>query len=168
MAPRKKSIYYVSNAELLEEIKKYKVDGKASERLGNMLLLMARNYVSKGNFAGYTWRQDMVSVGVLTCIKYLRNFNPDKSSNAFSYVTQILGNAFKQTILDEKKVGHIKNICYQSSLTHPLNEESSYMQKSIDYELVQNRVADNSSKQEVNHLWVEQPTNSLQISSVPV
>jgi len=157
MALKKKSIYYVSNAELLEEVKLYKLTGVCSERLGSMLLLIARNYSSKGNFAGYTWRQDMVSNAVYTCIKYLKNFNPEKSTNAFSYITQIIGNAFKLTINDEKKYGHIKNICYQSSLLNPLEKERCYMQKSIDYESIQNKVMDykETSKKE-NYLWVNQ------------
>ena len=47
MALKKKSMYYVSNAELLEEVKLYKLTGVCSERLGSMLLLIARNYSSK-------------------------------------------------------------------------------------------------------------------------
>lgn len=158
MAPKKKSIYYVSNVELLEEIKDYKKTGICSERLGHMLILMAKNYSSKGNFAGYTWRQDMVSNAVYTCIKYLHNFNPEKSSNAFSYITQIMGNAFKLTIIEEKKFGHIKNICYESSRIHPLESEGTYIQKSINYESVQEKVPDNQPGhyEKPNHLWVDQ------------
>jgi hypothetical protein len=51
---RKKSIYYVDPHELLEEVKKYKKDGVCSERLGTLLILMAKNFSSKGNYAGYT------------------------------------------------------------------------------------------------------------------
>jgi hypothetical protein len=166
---RKKSIYYVDPVELLEEVKLYKSSGKCSERLGALLLLMARNFSSKGNFAGYTWRADMVSEGVLTVVKYLRSFNPEKSSNAFSYITQILTNAFRLTIINEKKNIHIKNICYYSSLHNPLDEESSYVMKSLDYEKIQNSVPEGTTSQhDINHLWVEQKPSHLQSANLPL
>jgi hypothetical protein len=154
---KKKSAHYVSNNDLLQEIKLYKSTNVISENLGKMLLLMARNYSSKGNFANYTWRQDMISNAVFTCVKYLKNFNIEKSSNAFSYITQIMSNAFKLTIIDEKKQIHVKNICYKSSLIKPMDQETAYSQKSIDYEDIQNTIYDNKEDiHEPNNLWFDE------------
>ncbi len=69
---------YVDNAKLLEEIKRYRDTGRKSEELGEMLLLIASRYAEKGSFAGYSWKDDMICDAVLTCIKYMHNFDVDK------------------------------------------------------------------------------------------
>ena len=103
--------YYVKNKDLIVEVIKFKEDGVASEELGQMLLAIATKLSTKGNFAGYTWRQDMISEAVLTCIKYLRNFKPEKSQNPFAYVTQICKNSFKAYIKKQKTHSLIKDTC---------------------------------------------------------
>jgi len=104
---------YINNASLLVEINDYKTTGVMSENLGSMLLEIANNFSSRGSFAGYTWREDLVADGVLTCIKYLKNFDTEKSSNAFSYITQIYYHAFLNYIKGQKKHSDIKAECYQ-------------------------------------------------------
>jgi hypothetical protein len=80
-----------------------------------------------------------------------------------------MSNAFKLTIIKEKQVGHIKNMCYKSSLANPLDEEASYILKSLDYEKIHNRIPVHiENKHEVNHLWIEQAETPLQFSSPPV
>ena len=104
---------YVNNADLLVEICDYKTNGFMSEKLGEMLLAIANNFSSKGNFASYTWREDLVADGVLTCIKYLKNFDPAKSSNAFAYITQIYYHSFLNYIKVQNKHSEIKDHLYQ-------------------------------------------------------
>jgi hypothetical protein len=129
-----KSNFYVTNADLLGEIIKYKESGKMSEELGKMLLLISTNYSTKSNFSGYTWRQDMVSESIFTCIKYLKNFNPEKSTNAFAYVTQIMKNAFKLYITEQKKHSKIKDVCYKGFEYYQKEYKISYQSdKSLDY-----------------------------------
>lgn len=123
---------YISNDDLLSEIIKYKESKIFSEDLGKMLLSIANNLSTKGNFVGYTWRQDMCSDALLTCIKYLNNFDPTKSTNAFAYITQICSNSFKLHIKDQNKHSKIKDICYNSM--NSFKEEITYIQKSLDYE----------------------------------
>jgi DNA-directed RNA polymerase specialized sigma subunit len=105
--------YYIKNSDLLAEIVIYKTNGRASENLGRMLLIIAENFSSKGSFAGYTWKKDMISEAVLTCLKYLRNFDEAKSQNAFAYITQICKNAFLTYIKEQNKHSDIKDICYR-------------------------------------------------------
>ena len=113
---------YVSNKELLEELTKFKAtcrydvdgkyivgSGKLSDKLGKMLLLIAHGLSSKPNFNGYTWKEDMIGEGLLVICKYLHNFNPEKSSNAFAYVTQYFYNAFIAYITKQKKHSYIKD-----------------------------------------------------------
>lgn len=133
----------MTNADLLEEIIRFKTEGKVSESLGKMLLTLATHYSTKSNFSGYTWKQDMVSESICTCIKYLRNFNPEKSTNAFAYVTQIVKNSFKLYILEQRKHSIIKDKCFRGYMAYQTDEQnSSYSSQSINYETVSSYVYD--------------------------
>lgn len=48
----------------------------------------------KPNWAGYSYRQDMVQNAVLCVILYGHNFDLTKSSNGFAWVTQVIHNSF--------------------------------------------------------------------------
>jgi len=113
MSKRDDDGYYVKNSDLLAEIVEFKRTGKASEELGKMLMTIAENFSSKGSFAGYTWKKDMQSEAVLTCLKYVKNFDETRSTNAFAYITQICKNSFLTYIKDQNKHSDIKDICYK-------------------------------------------------------
>ena len=120
------SKYYVKNTDLLEEIKIYKAtckydpetgkyiknSARMHDKLARMVMLIANGLGSKGNFSGYTWREDMVGEGILTVLKYLHNFNPEKSNNPFAYITQICSHAFKNYLKNQKKASIIKNVLW--------------------------------------------------------
>jgi len=57
----------------------------------------------------------MVSDGVENCLRYIRNFNPEKSNNPFAYFTQISYYAFLRRIQREKKQLMIKAKYVQST-----------------------------------------------------
>jgi|SRR3990167_8165312 len=118
--PKKpKEDHYVNNKELVDEILKYK-EAKAkadktgdpipqmSERLGEMILLIARRLATSHNFSGYTYKEEMISDGIENCMMYITNFDPAKSKNAFSYISQIFFFAFIRRIGREKKQSYIK------------------------------------------------------------
>lgn len=127
--------YYVTNSELLSEIVKFKESGIMSNELGKMLLTISTHYSTKSNFSGYTWRQDMISESVFTCVKYLKNFNPEKSTNAFAYITQIIKNSFKLYITEQKKHSKIKDVCYKGYEKYQEENRMIYQSnKSLDYE----------------------------------
>jgi len=98
-----------------------------------MLLAIANHLVTKGNFNRYTWKKDMVSDAMYVCIRYLRSFNPEKSSNAFSYVTQIINNAFKAFLKNEKKHSFIKDKCFNRSQDLLENIDETKYDAAIDY-----------------------------------
>ena len=54
----------------------------------------------------------MVSFAVLTCLKYSKNFNPEKTNNPFAYLTSIIINAFKAYLNVQKKHSNIKKELY--------------------------------------------------------
>ena len=122
---------YLNNANLLEELKNFKQTGKYSESLGEMFLQIATNLSNKTNFIGYTWKDEMISEAVLTCIKYCKNFNPDKSNNAFAYITQICFNAFRNFIKKQNKHSSMKQTLYDKK--DLIIEDKRYTYSSIDY-----------------------------------
>lgn len=71
------------------------------EKIANRLSTMP-------SFVNYPFREDMVRDGVLNCVEYIDNFNPAKSTNPFSYFTQIIYFAFIRRIKKEQKVTAIK------------------------------------------------------------
>lgn len=125
--------YYVKNSEILPHIYEYKETGKVSEELGAMLLKIATNYANKGSFYGYTWKEDMVGEAILTCLKYLHNFDPmkQKRPNPFAYFTTVIHNSFLNYIRKQKKHSDIKDVCWKNG--HMLDREELYHVKGIDY-----------------------------------
>ncbi len=104
-----KKVIHVKNKDLLREIVAYKATGNYSEELGTMLLKMARKIGDRREFRGYSYLEDMISESVLTCLKYLHNFKPEKNTNAFAYVSTIIFNAFRLCLKKEKKHSKIKD-----------------------------------------------------------
>jgi DNA-directed RNA polymerase specialized sigma24 family protein len=104
---------YINNRELLEEVKIYLETGIQTEKLGGMLLRLAEKYSEKGSFFGYTYKDDMICEAVLTCIKYMHNYDPEKS-NPFAYFSRIIHNSFLSSISKQKKHSKIKDICYKN------------------------------------------------------
>lgn len=137
MKIKNKDGYYLKNSDLVKEIIDFKKNNVASETLGRYLLLIATNLSTKGNFNGYTWRTDMVSEAVLTCIKYLKNFKPNKA-NAFAYVTQICRHSFIAYIKAERKHSEIKDRCYKCYndlvIISVDDEDNQPNKKAIDYQ----------------------------------
>lgn len=123
---------YLTNEELMPELKKYKETGEISETLGYQLLLLAKNISNKSNFIGYThvWKEDMISFAIFTCIKYgIKNFDPEKTNNPFAYLTRVIYNAFQAYLNTQKKHANIKKECYNRK---DFLDENPYI--SIDYE----------------------------------
>lgn len=116
---KKKPIHYVNNKEFLEAIIVYKKDCSDAENsgdekpqipnyLGECILKIARKLSNRPNFINYSYKDDMILDGIENCIAYFDNFNPEKSSNPFSYFTQIIYFAYLRRIEKEKKQAYIK------------------------------------------------------------
>jgi len=106
---------YINNEKLLKEITIYIKTEVQTEELGRMLLLLAKKYSDKGSFAGYSWKDDMICEAVLTCLRYMHNFDitVDKP-NPFAYFSRIIHNSFLNYISKQKKHSKIKDICYKN------------------------------------------------------
>ena len=103
--------------------------------IGQSILLICNNLAKKPNFSGYSYKQEMISDGIIDCIAAVDNFDPDKTNNPFAYFTQIAWNAFIRRIHKEKKQTYIKHKNFQNSyLTNNLWSEAENSQlKSNEY-----------------------------------
>jgi len=107
-------IQYKNSVE--EAVKENRQKPKVSEYIGQSILLICNNLAKKPNFSGYTYKQDMISDGIIDCVAAVDNFNPDKTNNPFAYFTQIAWNAFIRRIHKEKKQTYIKHKNYENSV----------------------------------------------------
>ncbi len=83
--------------------------------IGESILLICNNLAKKPNFSGYTYKQDMISDGIMDCVAAVDKFDPDKTNNPFAYFTQIAWNAFLRRIQKEKKQTYIKHKNFENS-----------------------------------------------------
>ena len=77
--------------------------------IAQSILLICNNLAKKPNFSGYTYKQEMISDGIIDCIAAVDNFDPDKTNNPFAYFTQIAWNAFIRRITREQKQLYLKH-----------------------------------------------------------
>jgi hypothetical protein len=118
---KKKSIHYVDNKKFHEEMVLYKnhcADVKKKDPdslvpiipdyIGDCFMRIAERLSLRPNFVNYAFRDEMIADGIENCVQSAHNFNPEKSSNPFSYFTQIIYYAFIRRIQKEKKQLYIK------------------------------------------------------------
>ena len=105
MSKQKPSINYVNNAEFYQRIVEWKESGeeKIPEDIAATIMMICQNLAKSGKFAGYSWIEAMVGDAILSCIKFCRNFDPNKSKNPFAFYTQIAYNSFLKRIQIEKQ-----------------------------------------------------------------
>lgn len=106
---------YVDKDTFLADIRAYKSrkklndDERIPEYSANAIKQIAEKLANRPNFAGYSYRDDMVSDAMYTCLKYFDRFDPTHAKfNPFGYFSQICWFAFLQRIAKEKKQTAIK------------------------------------------------------------
>lgn len=111
---------YIDNKELVKILSAYHYECKAAKEAGlekppvplnicEAILLTANNLAFAPNFVRYTFKDEMILDAIENCIRYIHNFNPEKTDNAFAYMTQIAWNAFSRRIIKERKQTYIKS-----------------------------------------------------------
>ena len=101
--------HYVTNAQLLEAIAADKLAGKLSPKLARYLQMIAERYSYHQWFAGYSFREDMVSFAVVNLCANWHKFDPTKSDNPFAFYTTAVYRSFLQYLADEKKQRDIRD-----------------------------------------------------------
>lgn len=116
--------HYINNVKFCQAMVEWKKLVKEAEECGDKrppvtdyiaesFLKIAEHLSHRPNFINYPFREDMIGDGVENCLLYAHNFDPSKSSNPFSYFTQIIYYAFLRRIEKEKKQAFIKYKCLQ-------------------------------------------------------
>ena len=116
----KRSEHYVNNKEFLQALENYFAEIERAalndqpkpqipRYIGECFLKIANHLSYKPNFVNYMFKDDMICDGIENCVRYIGNFNPEKSKNPFAYFTQIIYYAFLRRISQEKKQLEIKN-----------------------------------------------------------
>lgn len=116
---------YINNSEFLVLLANYQKVKRAAlkkgkdvppipNEIGTCILEIARGLARRPNFSAYTFKEDMISDGIENCFQYIDNFNPEISSNPFSYFTQIVYYAFLRRIYTESKQSYVKFKSFQN------------------------------------------------------
>ena len=81
---------------------------RATNYIGECIWLIATRLSTNRNFINYTYREEMIGDAIENCLRYLHNFNPEKTKNPFAYFTQISYYAFLRRIDKEQKQSYIR------------------------------------------------------------
>lgn len=107
-------------------------------RLGEIVVLTVDRVATQTKFRHYTYLDDMKAEAIYQSIKGITKFDLDKTndvgqkSSSFSYLTQIITNAFRQILKKEKKNREIKD----QAIEMALNEHSDV---EVDFESIKRK-----------------------------
>jgi len=112
--------HYVNNADLYAALKAHRKAVKRAEKdgldhpilpryVGECIVLICNKLSTRYNFAGYSYREEMVGDGIENCVQAAKNFDPTKSEYPFTYFTVVAFNAFVRRIGKEKKQQYVKH-----------------------------------------------------------
>jgi len=101
---------YVTNAQILAEYQIYWDTGKVSNRMTELIYLIARKIANGRNFYGYPFKEDMVQEGTLHAIsKGIPGFDRTKK-NPFCYLSVIIQFKYIEYIKKEHRHLAIKEV----------------------------------------------------------
>ena len=107
---------YVTNTELLAEIRIYWDTGKYSNKLVLMIQKMVTKIANSRNFYGYEFKHDMMQEGIIHALyKGIPGFKKDKK-NPFSFLSTVIVNKYLEIIKKEKKNIIIKNVLKEQEI----------------------------------------------------
>ena len=85
------------------------------------------------------FREDMICDGIENCVQYIKNFDPEKSSNPFAYFTQIIHYAFLRRIQKEKRQMDIRTkIIERSGFEEVMTADGNF--NSSDYNTIKENI----------------------------
>jgi hypothetical protein len=106
LSKAKQSKYYINNRDFTNEIIRCKhghlneetgyqhTPGELSPRAVEYFILLANRAILKLSFSNPLDKEDCIQSALLDLLRYWRNFNEEKSNNAFAYFTQIAKNGY--------------------------------------------------------------------------
>jgi hypothetical protein len=106
--------------------------GYISDDLGEMFLKIAYNLANKNNFNNYTYKEEMIGLGVEYLCRFAKKFDKDNpKANGFSYCTQICYNGFIQAITKEKKRSELKDKLIKKAMEK--TEQERWLEEERDF-----------------------------------
>lgn len=101
-----------------------------SEKLGHAFLQIATRMMSRPNFSGYTYKDDMISDALIQCISKVHTYDPSRanidSPSGFGWSSQLIWNS---------AIGRIKKEQHQCSIKARLIRDkmsSEFVQHGVD------------------------------------
>lgn len=85
-----------------------------SEYIGECIMKIATKLSHKSRFYNYSYKDICFSEAYVNVIKYLDRFKPEKSTNAFAWITQIIKCAFVRVLEQESKHQYIRSKLIQN------------------------------------------------------
>jgi hypothetical protein len=104
-----------------------------------MFINIAYNLANKNNFNNYTYKEEMIGLGIEYLCRFARKYDKDNpKANPFSYCTTICYHGFQQAITKEKKKSElkdkiIKQAMEQSEQDKWFKEEKGFIYEDDDY-----------------------------------
>lgn len=124
-------VEYVDNKEFSEKVFEYTQQVKACRESGEpkpivtdyiarCFIKIAEGLARSSNFSQYTYKDEMVSDAIESCLKAVGNFDPEKETrtgkpNAFGYFTQIAYYAFVNRLNKERRQREIRERIIEQS-----------------------------------------------------
>ncbi len=122
VAPKKKrKKKYLNNADLLVQLAASNEQGRMNELLAHMLQTLTARYASQGNFAGYSYVEDMKAYAMYMICRTWHRFDKNKSNNPFAFFTQCIKHSFYQFLNKEKRQRVIRDELLVYSGMNPSN-----------------------------------------------
>ena len=87
---------YINNKEFTQSVIESKEKDELQPFTIECFVMLANRAVERLYFKDYRDREDCIQSALVDCIKYWRNFDPEKSDppNAFAYFTQMCKNGY--------------------------------------------------------------------------
>ena len=93
--------------------------GKPTNKLAMMWMKICERYVTKGNYRGYSFRDEMAAQGIYQLCNVGLQFNEAKSDNPFAFYTACITNSFNRVLNQEKKVREIRDDLIEIASLNP-------------------------------------------------
>ncbi len=143
--------FYQALVERRRHINEFGEKPPVTEFIGKCLLDTIKGLSMKHQFIGYSFREEMVMDAVVHCLRYIDSFDPEVSTNPFSYFTQTSYYVFLDRIKKERGEQYVKYaLMLDSAALKEVSEQpDQYTQHDIDLsELDTNHIAEFVQKYE--------------------
>lgn len=87
---------YVKNKELKRALQESKEKGNLTTETVNMFILIVNGMSKTHSYRDEIDREDCIASGIEDLVKYWNRYDPEKSENAFAFISQIAHNGMKK------------------------------------------------------------------------